>query len=195
MSGPWMVLFIVQWIVLLGVLLVVIALARQVGVLLLRLGPAVPREVGAGPRLGHPAPTLAGLTGRPWRYDEPMDGTVVLFVSAECSVCDLAVSAVPRLRSRFPETEVCAVVTGDPESAVALGSKTGLPLEQVYARPELVVAFGVSEVPFAVFVDRTGLVRARGVANNREHLEELVLEGRRSASHAALHAVSDDALA
>jgi methylamine dehydrogenase accessory protein MauD len=36
------------------------------------------------------------------------------------------------------------------------------------------LAYGVSKLPYAVAIDRKGIVRAKGLVNSREHLESLV---------------------
>lgn len=38
-------------------------------------------------------------------------------------------------------------------------------------------AYSVNDLPYAVFVDAQGVVRHKGVVNNREHLEDLVIKG------------------
>ena len=39
---------------------------------------------------------------------------------------------------------------------------------------ELGLAYGVSKLPYAVAIDRDGIVRAKGLVNSREHLESLL---------------------
>ena len=37
------------------------------------------------------------------------------------------------------------------------------------------MAYQVGKLPFAVLIDRDGVIRAKGLVNSREHLESLVV--------------------
>ncbi|MEO2184182.1 MAG: methylamine dehydrogenase accessory protein MauD, partial [bacterium] len=39
---------------------------------------------------------------------------------------------------------------------------------------ELGISLGVNKLPFAALINRDGVLRARGLVNNREHLESLL---------------------
>ena len=53
---------ILSWIVILGLGLALLALARQIGVLHVRLAPAGALLSGKGPMVGEPAPVLDAVT-------------------------------------------------------------------------------------------------------------------------------------
>jgi len=157
-SGWWAAAFVVQWI-LLGVLaVVVIALARQIGVLHLRLSPVGALEVDdEGPPLGA-APEARVARGR--------DGTSVLvggpgprrllaFVSPTCPICEQVLPSMPA------------------------AAKAGGLVLQVVSDPELERAYGVPGVPFLVVLDETGVGRSKGTVNSLEQIEGLIDTARR----------------
>ena len=91
MSGWWAAAFVVLWILVALLAIVVVALARQIGVLQLRLAPLGALEVDdEGPALGE-APEA-----RPVRTPDgsrrviggPGPGRLVAFVSDTCPICE-----------------------------------------------------------------------------------------------------------
>ena len=65
MTGWWALAFVVLWLLVVVVCIVVIALARQVGTLHLRLGPRGALEIDdEGPALGEPISPLQARTAR-----------------------------------------------------------------------------------------------------------------------------------
>jgi methylamine dehydrogenase accessory protein MauD len=41
--------------------------------------------------------------------------------------------------------------------------------------PQVAMAFQVGKLPYAVLIDAQGVIRAKGLVNNREHLESLIV--------------------
>ena len=41
--------------------------------------------------------------------------------------------------------------------------------------PQVGMAFQVGKLPYAVLIDAQGIIRAKGLVNNREHLESLMV--------------------
>ena len=153
MSGWWAVAFVVQWLLLVVLAIVVVALARQVGTLHLRLGPRGALEVDAeGPPLGEaPPPSPATLAdGTRVMVGGPGPRRAVLFSSPTCGVCKEVAPAVPpaAAAARF-----VAIVLHDPE------------LERDWDVPG---------TPFIVVFDEVGVVRAKGTVNNLEQVEGLL---------------------
>jgi hypothetical protein len=152
-TGWWAAAFVAQW-VLLGVLtVVVVALARQIGVLHLRLDPVGALEVDdEGPALGDaPSPrTARGRDGAPTLVGGPGPERLVAFVSPTCPICERLLPSLP-----------------------AAASAGGL-VPQVVWDADLERAYGVPGVPFVVVLDRMGVVRAKGTVNALEQVEGLV---------------------
>jgi hypothetical protein len=153
MTGWWAVAFVAQWLLVVVLSVVVVALARQVGTLHLRLGPRGALEVDAeGPALGEaPPPRPAGLDGGGRAVlGGPGAPRLVLFVSPTCPICEEVKPSVP-----------------------AAASSAGLSAQLVHD-PDAERWWNVPGTPFAVVLDRTGVVLAKGTVNNLEQLEGLV---------------------
>src|SRR4051812_7473848 len=83
---------ILSWVVILGLGLALLALARQVGVLHVRVAPAGALLSGKGPVVGEPAPVLDALTmeGKPLAIGKGLSKgrmQLLLFVSPHCPLC------------------------------------------------------------------------------------------------------------
>ena len=90
MHGWWAVSYVVLWLLVGALTLLVVALARQIGTLHLRLGPRGALEIDTeGPPLGESlrAMELSDADGRPVHVGGPGSPQLLLFVSAGCPVC------------------------------------------------------------------------------------------------------------
>src|SRR5690348_17097636 len=102
---------ILSWVVILGMGLALVALARQVGVLHARLAPAGALMTGKGPAVGEPAPVLdaATLDGAPVAIGKSLAKgrmQLLLFVSPHCPLCK---DLIPIARN-FAKTEKLDIV-------------------------------------------------------------------------------------
>ena len=161
MTGWWTVAFVAQWALLLVVCVVVVALARQVGTLHLRLGPRGALEMDEeGPALGSVLPYRPARTadGGTVGLGGPGPKRLVLFSSPTCAVCR-------------------EVTPGVPTAARAGGLEP-----QVVHDPEAERTFDVPGTPFLLVLDELGAVRAKGTVNNLEQIEGLVDTARRRAN-------------
>ena len=153
MTGWWAVAFVVQWVLVVILFVVVMALARQIGTLHLRLGPRGALEIDTeGPPLGEaPPPRPAELDGGGRvMLGGPGPLRLVLFVSPSCPICEEVKPSVP-----------------------AAVSSAGLAAQLVHD-PEAERRWNVPGTPFAVVMDPVGVVRSKGTVNNLEQLEGLV---------------------
>jgi len=170
---------IVLWITVLSLLLVVLALVRQLGVLHERIAPAGALMLNRGLTIGERAPMLdvLDLEGRSLRLGAPRtDGrsTLLVFVSPTCPVCK---SLLPIVKSGGKAEqdwlEVVLASDGDLEAQRRFALDHGLGgLPYVVSAP-LGIAYQVNRLPFAALLDAGGVLRARGLVNSREHLESL----------------------
>ena len=153
MSGWWAAAFVVQWILLAVLAIAVVALARQIGVLHLRLAPLGALEVDdEGPPLGEaPEERVArSREGANVLVGGPGPRRLVAFVSPTCPICEQVLPSLP-----------------------ASASAGGLAL-QVVSDPGLETAYRVPGVPFVVVLDELGIVRSKGTVNSLEQVEGLV---------------------
>jgi len=169
---------ILSWIVILGMGLALLALARQVGVLHTRLAPAGALMTGKGPVVGEPAPVLEveTLDGVPLSIGKALAKgrmQLLLFVSPHCPLCK---DLIPIARN-FAKTEKLDVVfVGDDDvneqrSMIARLDMAGL----AFVNSSIVGrSFHVDRLPHAVLIGDAGAVLSKGLVNSREHLESLI---------------------
>lgn len=176
---PLAVSEIVLWLVVVALALVVLALARQVGVLHERIAPAGALITGRGPRVGEAAPVVAVVD----RAGQPLEvgGTradgkslLLLFVSPSCPVCrTLLPSLKASRRAESSWLEVVLAGDGDEAAAAAYVEREDLGSFRYVLSTPLGLAYQVGRLPFAALIDEAGVLRARGLVNSREHLESL----------------------
>jgi hypothetical protein len=137
-----------------GLAVAVLALAREGGMLRLRLGSTGALEVtGEGPELGGPAPELLARI--------PLDRArtaLAVFTSEGCQMCR---SLEPAIQSLAREPEV-AVGVFDEVADAALWRGLAIPGS-----------------PFAIALDRDGRVLAKGTFNNLAQLESVIATAER----------------
>ncbi|MEP6973276.1 MAG: hypothetical protein ABI869_03920 [Actinomycetota bacterium] len=153
MTGWWAAAFVAQWMMVIVLAAVVVALARQVGTLHLRLGPRGALEVDSeGPALGEAPPPMPGIDARGSRVlvGGPGPMRLMLFSSPTCRICE----------------EVA------PGIGVAASAARMVPM--VLHDRELERAYGVPGTPFLLVIDERGIVRAKGTVNNLEQVEGLI---------------------
>jgi len=181
MRGAWLYSYLALWgLVLLQAFLVLSAL-RQIGVLLLRMGPRPALDVGegaSGPEFGQAAPSAgaAGIELNPLGGNG-FAGSVMIFTSPTCGSCVLIPQAVSSLVNRYREVAFVVAANG-PERAIGeYRNRFPAAVKVIREDGQLSDAYRIRDVPYAVFTDAAGLVVQKGIVNNREHLEELVKRG------------------
>jgi len=170
---------VVLWAVVLALIVVLLALTRQVGVLHERIAPAGALMINRGPAVGEPVAPLevTDLAGQILQIGAPSaDGrsTLLVFVSPTCPVCK---TLLPVLRaSHFQERDWLRVVLasdGEPQEHRRFVQQQGLSGVPYVVSAQLGLGYQVNRLPFAALVDQGGVLRARGLVNSREHLESL----------------------
>jgi len=167
------------WIVILLLVVAVLALARQVGVLHMRVAPAGALTTAGGPAVGNMAPAVPALTldGRKQTVGGAAPGVplrLLMFVSATCPLCK---ALIPMAKSfaRDERTELIFVGDDAPQMQRALIERHGLESYLFINGPEVGQAFAVGKLPYAVLLDAEGVILSKGLVNSREHLESLVI--------------------
>lgn len=175
MHGWWAASYIVLWFLVIVLSVVVVALARQIGTLHLRLGPRGALEFDTeGPPLGEaPVPSSwTALDGSAIEIGGPGQWQVLLFASPTCHLCDqVAPSLQVAARARHAES-IVVVDVDETEARLAFSGKDIS--SPIVAAPELTRTFAIPGTPFVVVMDDLGVVRAKGTANNLEQLEGLI---------------------
>src|SRR6202522_4533623 len=170
---------VVLWVVVASLLVVVLALMRQLGVLHERIAPVGALMLNRGLAVGDKAPVLdvPDLNGATMRIGESRaDGksTLLLFVSPTCPVCK---SLLPIVKSSGKDErdwlDVILASDGDPDEHREFARVNGLTGVPYVVSAPLGMTYQVSRLPFAALLDEAGVLRARGLVNSREHLESL----------------------
>jgi methylamine dehydrogenase accessory protein MauD len=167
------------WIAVLALLLVVLALVRQLGVLHERIAPAGALMLSRGLEIGARVPMIdvEDLSGAALRIGEPRSdrrSTLLVFVSPTCPVCKSLLPVVKAGRRQEQDwLEVILASDGDLDQQRQFVLEHGLADLPLVVSAPLGMSYQVSRLPFAALVDADGVLRARGLVNSREHLESL----------------------
>lgn len=169
---------ILSWIVILGLGIALLALARQVGVLHVRVAPAGALLTGKGPVVGEAAPVLDALT---------MEGATIaigkalakgrmqllLFVSPSCPLCK---DLIPIAKNFARREKLDIVFVGDDEAEEQRAMIARLEMQDLpfINSPIVGRTFHVDRLPHAVLIGDDGTLLSKGLVNSREHLESLV---------------------
>ncbi|PHS42402.1 MAG: methylamine dehydrogenase [Robiginitomaculum sp.] len=178
MPEIFMVSQVLLWIAVIVLTTLVLALARQVGVLHERIAPAGALAMNAVLKVGEKAPHLIeqSLDGRRVEIGkEKSVSTLVFFLSPDCPVCK---TLLPALKSalKAEKSWLECVLASDgsvPEIHKDFIKKYDLEAWPYVVSENLGKQFGVSKLPYAALVDEAGIVRSLGMVNSREHLESL----------------------
>ena len=180
MSAALVVSNLLLWCVIVVMGVVIAALVRQLGVLNARVAPVGALAVQEGVRVGEAAPQMSAesLAGVPVEIGGPdTDGraTLLFFLSPSCPVCKTLLPALQSMaRLEAQHIEVILASDGEPEAHRRFVAEEKLEHMPYLLSPGLGIAYGVSKLPFAALVDASGVLRARGLVNTREHLESLL---------------------
>ena len=176
MSGIWLVSYVALWAVVLFQGIVIFVLVRQLGVIYLGTAQGVAND---GLDVGKEAPdfSLFGLDGEPLSLAS-FRGTplLLIFGSPTCAPCR---GLIPDLnsfaRDRAQELRVLFLSRSDDESTRRFASEQNIEVP-IAAHPDedLPNRYEARVTPFGFLVDDDGVIRAKGLANNREHLELLL---------------------
>ena len=179
MEGWWVASYVALWLLVAVLCATVVALARQIGTLHLRLGPRGALEVDEeGPALGDVLePFEASDTlGRPLTIAAPGEQQMLLFVSPECPVCEQVLPSVAAIRAGTELTPYVLVDANAESSRHVDGGRMAAP---VVPAAELAARLAVPGTPYVLVLDGAGVVRAKGTVNNLEQMEGLTRTARR----------------
>ena len=177
MSELVLVSHVLLWAGFLVLLVIVLALLRQVGVLFERVAPAGALAVGSSLAAGDAAPVrrLVALSGGTVELGSPRsDGlpTLLLFVAPSCPVCEHLLP-IAKAMARERVRVIYASAGEDVQAHEKFVATHGLPRGAYVVSNELGMAFGAAKLPFAALIGAGGRVPALGLVNTREHLESL----------------------
>ena len=169
---------ILLWAVVLAIGIVVLALARQIGILFERVAPMGALMTDAGPKIGEASPKFAlqaVSSGKPVSIGAQSGRSLLIFfLSPTCPVCK---KLLPVLKSAQKAEkgwlDIVLASDGDAPKHEAFITSHKLDQFPYVLSSDLGMAYRVSRLPYGVVLDGEGTVRAKGLINNREQLESL----------------------
>jgi len=170
---------ITLWILLIGLALTVVALARQIGVLHERIAPAGALMVSGGPKVGEASPVLEVIDIDGQEYSigavrEDAKSTLLFFLSPNCPVCKTLLPVLKSSRkSERDWLDILLTSDGDGAEQQAFIEEYKLQDFSYILSSNLGMTYQVGKLPFAVLLDSEGIIRSKGLINSREHLESL----------------------
>ena len=184
MTQALLVSNLVLWVLVAGLALLVLALARQVGVLHERVAPAGALLPTNGPKVGEltTALDITALDGQGVVIggEKPDPGAMlVLFISPTCPVCK---SLAPTAKSLVKSEQGLALVFASDGAE----NEQQLRQHKAYVKDlriadypyvislQLGMTYQVSKLPFALLIGNDGILKSKGLVNSREHLESLL---------------------
>jgi methylamine dehydrogenase accessory protein MauD len=167
------------WGAVVALTLVVLALARQIGLLQQRLAPTGALALSGALRPGEPAPALEAedFSGRRVAVggvDPDGRSTLLLFVSPTCPVCRTLLPALRSLAKRERGLRVLLASDGAREEHAGFVREHGLEEFGYLLSHPLGLAYRVQRLPWAALIDARGVLSSQGLVNSREHLESLL---------------------
>ncbi len=170
MSSLWGVSHVLLWVAVVIQGIVILALMRQVGVLLLRIRSSPLFQGEVGPEIGEPAPWDPASAG----LERTKELQLLVFMSVGCGTCEVLAPALNAISKSYRDRiAVAAVAREDSESLGVWSRRLGLRVALASA-PAAFESFEVDGTPYAFVIDQQLKVVAKGGVNHVEDLETLL---------------------
>lgn len=165
------------WLVVIAMALMMWVMLRQIGVLYERVAPVGALMDAAGPQVGEASPVfpLQSLTGGTVRIGASGGkAMLVFFLSPTCPVCKQLLPVLSGIQNAERAwLDVVLASDGSQDKHVEFIDRQKLSNFPYVLSTDLGMAYRVQRLPFAVLLDKAGVVKAKGLINNREQLESL----------------------
>jgi hypothetical protein len=143
------------------------AVLRQVGIMLVRLGPGYARPLNQGPRKGE----YLGLKFESlWGGKKQARPTLFIFASSLCPICESVRRACKEVASYWSGVAEIVFIYEAEESAPANEAANVL----IWSHPRLMDELEIRLVPYGVMTDASATVVAAGLISNASQLESLL---------------------
>lgn len=160
-----------------GLSLVCLALARQIGVLHERIAPAGALSINQRLKVGDAAPkfSVEAIAGETVRIGAEGRGQLLFFLSPDCPICKTLLPVVRSVAESEKDWLSTVFASDGHDVARHLAFRRQEKLEAFpYIVSETVGrGFGVGKLPYAVLIDEAGKIASMGIVNSREHIESL----------------------
>jgi methylamine dehydrogenase accessory protein MauD len=173
MEGLWLLSYIVLWILVIGLAILVLLLYRQLGIMYLGTAEGVSRD---GLERGTRAPdfNLADQYGMEQRLSNYKGKPVaVVFGSPNCGPCRTLIPELHEWARRHPDVAVLWLNSATPSDSLRFVNETGatLPVAPYSTDDNLLNTYKVRVTPFLFMLDENGIIRAKGLVNNKGGLD------------------------
>jgi hypothetical protein len=153
------------------------AMVRQIGIMLIRLGPSYARPLHQGPRKGeYLANKFEGL----WHERKQSGPTLYIFASAMCPICESVRRACKKIAPHWAGVADMVFIYEAEESAPQYEEPNVL----IWSHPRLMDELEIRLVPYGVLTDKTATAVAAGLISNASQVESLLEFAHQSASEA-----------
>ena len=175
-----MVALVLLWLVVIVLGVIVFALARQIGVLFERVAPMGALITEGGPKIGEAAAQIAcsACRARLWRSVRLDRVRCWCSLSPTCPVCKkLPPVLKSAARSEKDWLDVVLASDGERPKHETFVRQQNLEMFPYVLSADLGMSYRVNRLPFALVIDPDGIVRSKGLVNNREQLEPFQCQG------------------
>lgn len=172
---------ILSWVAIIGLVMMVMALTRQIGLLHERVAPAGALSIEKrNLHTGEAAPifeltTVAG--GEITIGGESANGksTLLFFLSDTCPVCKVLLPVLKSVqKDEASWLDVVLASDGNDDDHKAFVERSGLQGFDYVLSQDLGMAYEIAKLPYGVMIDEAGTLLTHGLVNNREHLESFI---------------------
>jgi methylamine dehydrogenase accessory protein MauD len=176
MDGILLPSYLGLWLFALIQFILLLALARQVGRILLRVEPSAGAAVtNSGPQIGDvlSIATIQDAHDRSIPIIEGESATLLVFTTPGCSSCD---GVYPALKALARPDDLRILVVSGTEGPANERIARDLQKERIpyIVAPSLPKMLGILSPPYAVLIDKERRVLTKGVVNHLLHLESLI---------------------
>jgi methylamine dehydrogenase accessory protein MauD len=173
MEGIWLVSYIVLWILVIGLGILVLLLYRQLGIMYLGTAEGVSRD---GLDRGTRAPdfSLTDQYGAVQRLgDYKGKPLALIFGSPNCGPCRNLIPELLDWARRHPDVAVLWLNSATPADSERFVQEMGatLPVAPYSTDDNLLNKYKVRVTPFMFMLDEGGVIRAKGLVNNKGGLD------------------------
>ena len=166
------------WVAVLVLAVLLWAISRQVGVLFERVAPMGALVTDSGPPVGPPSPIfqLTGIQSEAVQIGgEQATPSLVFFLSPTCPVCKKLLPVLKAV-AHDERQHLRIVLASDGEAAEHLQfvQQQSLSNMPYVLSTQLGMEYRVSRLPYAVLLDKQGVVVSKGLVNSREQLDSLL---------------------
>src|SRR3984893_10916630 len=180
MSEALIISQIALWVLLLVMAGLQLALLRQVCVVHERIAPMGALTLDKGPKEGESSPLFDLLDVRKRRVkiggaNASGKSSLLFFLSPSCPVCKKMLPILKSsARTESSWLEILLASDGEPAEHERFVNAQSLGDFPYLLSQDLGMTYRVGKLPYAVLIDETGVIRAKGLINTREHLESLI---------------------